>query len=135
MTYEKGRFAFFDGSDPSFRTVLSAGDAIAGHTIREISADGVKLEREGVAVRLPVKAQLRREDEGEWRLASRGERYERSGRSGSRGSRDVRGAEPSPRETQREPTTNAGSASASNSNADVSEVLKRLMKQREEELK
>lgn len=148
MSYEKGSFAFFDGSRPEFRKVLSAGDSIAGHTIREITPLGVRLADGTREIALQVNSQLRREDEGEWSLAAVTEMEAGSGRSDSGSSDGGRRGENregrESRENRDGRSARAGSAreergsedgSRAGSAGDVSEVLKRLMQQREQELK
>lgn len=101
LSYEKGDFAFFDGSDSEYRKVLEPSNHIAGYTISEIASTHVKLAlTNGAAIELPVGMQMKRQDEGEWQLTARAE-------------------SPSPA------GTSAGSNGAS------SEVLKHLMQQRE----
>jgi len=73
LSYEKGTFAFFDGTDSSYRKALKAGDSIAGYKIAEITADGVKLEAEGKQVELNVGMQMKKQDESEWQLAGNAE--------------------------------------------------------------
>src|SRR5205085_7839701 len=50
LSYEKGNFAFFDGSGSAYRKALKTGDTIAGYKIAEITAAGVKLEANGKQV-------------------------------------------------------------------------------------
>jgi hypothetical protein len=122
MSYEKGHYAFFDGSSPEFRKALRCGDLIAGHTVREISPKWVRLEHEGKSVEVRVNTQMKREDDGPWRVSDRTESY-----SGSPGGTGSGSASSSP--------TPAGAPASSDSSGDVSEVLKRLMEQREKEMK
>jgi len=69
MDYEKGSFAFFEGSNSQFTKVMKASEVIAGHKLVEISADSVKLEADSKQFDLPVGSQMRREDEGAWQLS------------------------------------------------------------------
>src|SRR5213079_1577570 len=43
MSYEKGRFAFFEGTKSDYRKVLKPADVIAGFTVADIAPDAVKL--------------------------------------------------------------------------------------------
>jgi hypothetical protein len=116
MCYPKGRFAFFDGNRPEFRKALERGGTIAGHKIAEITYSSVKLERNGKTVELKVNSQLRREEGGNWQSSS-GNDYSTSASGGS---------------------SSAASSSESSSSAasgTASDALKRLMEQREKELK
>jgi len=109
MTYDKGPYAFFDGSASEYRQVLQPGQTIAGYTIAEISADAVKLTAGTNSLEFRVGMQLRKEEEGPWKLDP--------GRFG-------------------QTTTNpSASPAASSSSDDNDSVIKRLMQQREQELK
>lgn len=148
MAYEKGRFAFFDGSDSEFRKVLKAGDTIAGFTIQEVRPNEVVLVRNESTVEVKVNSEMRREDEGEWHPAERTEIAASS--SGGNGERDrsrredrrSRGSNGPPpgfdrpgRDMASNSTSSAGSSTSSGSEAggDASEILKRLMEQRRKE--
>ncbi|MBX3744883.1 MAG: hypothetical protein KF833_06190 [Verrucomicrobiae bacterium] len=135
LSYEKGRFAVFDGSRSEYRAVLSVGDTIAGYTIEAIHEGEVRLKSEGGGVDLRVSSGMRREDEGEWRPSSAGEGFMAA--SGRRGDDGGRAASSRPTRSW-DRTGNAGSATASPAPAggeDASEVLRRLMQLREQELK
>jgi hypothetical protein len=74
MSYEKGWHAFFEGSRSDFRKVLRPGDSIAGHRLAAIGLKEVVLTSGTNEFVLPVGKQLRRETEGEWRVADAPER-------------------------------------------------------------
>lgn len=156
MSYAKGAFAFFDGSSSDLRKSLSPGGTIAGYTVREIKAAGVKLEGHGSTLELPVNGQLRREDDGEWQVSTAGDRpsYSSSGsgggddgggggrgsRGGSRGGSSGGGSGISGSSGPSGAAADSGTETASGSgggasDADVNEVLRKLMEQREKELK
>lgn len=108
ISYEKGPFAFFDGSSDEYRKVLEPGKSIAGYKVLEVNPDTVKLESGTNTVSLNIGMQLRRDDEGDWQI---------SGES---------------------PAASASSASGSSSMssaADETDIVKRMMQQREQELK
>lgn len=63
------RIAFFDGSDRQFRQAARPGDRVAGLTVEAIHFDKVYVMQDTQRWELPVGRALRREDEGEWRLA------------------------------------------------------------------
>jgi hypothetical protein len=69
MDYEKGTFAFFEGSSSQLTKVMKANDVVAGHKLVSISANSVMLEADGRQIELPVGSQMRREDEGAWQVA------------------------------------------------------------------
>lgn len=142
MSYEKGRFAFFDGSDASYRTIVPEGGSLAGFVVREITTAGVQLERDGTRLNLTVNAGMRREEEGAWQptertevLANRGGGG-RSDRDRDRRSPSEGGADRSARRSS-DTASSPGSGGTSNASAggDVSDVLRKLMEQREKELK
>ena len=66
MEYEKGAFAFFDGTSSEFRKTLKPGDAIAGYKLGEITQHHVRLTRETNTLELKVGMQMRHSDDGVW---------------------------------------------------------------------
>lgn len=145
MDYEKGTFAFFDGSSSELTKVMKPNDVIAGHKLLSISANSVKLEADGKECELPVSSQMRREDEGAWQMAEArvglsatssgngdaSSRYSRSDRSdtSSRSRRD----DSAPRRSENSESTNRSTSSTPAPNANEDEILKRLMERREKE--
>jgi hypothetical protein len=155
MSYGKGSYAFFDSPSSQYRKSLKAGEAIAGYTLKDIAPSHVKLAREGKAedkvqteeVELKVGHQMRREDEGEWQMIAQVERFSSApatggtdtsrtsssggstGSSRTRSRSDASGAAPQP--------SAAGAAAAPASGGEsssASDLLKRLMEQRQKEL-
>jgi hypothetical protein len=114
MSYEKGRFAFFDGSGSQYRKVLQPAGDIAGFKITEVAPTCVKLEgTNGQVLELCVGMQMRhREDEG-WQLAGPVESSSDSGRYSS--------------------SSSSSSTTGSLSAGESEEVLKKLMAQREQD--
>jgi hypothetical protein len=116
MEYDKGQFAFFDGTSPDYKKVLECQGTVAGYVLTNLTAESVTLAAEGKKLELRVGMQVRREDNGEWELASTGDLPAASG--GGPGP----GGSPALSES-----------SGGDSGGDVSEVLKKLMQQREQE--
>jgi hypothetical protein len=142
MSYAKGNFAFFDGTDSEWRTALSEGGKIAGYSVVEILPNSVKLENSGRIVELRVQSMLQREDGGEWHVELADRRDVRSGSRGSGGGSKESGrasGRTSRRESRDRSTESTGSDASSGSKptseGDADDVLKRLMEQREKELK
>ncbi len=108
LTYEKGPFAFFDGSSSDYRQVLEPGKSIAGYTVSAIKGDLVKLTAGTNSFDLRIGMQLRREEEGEWKVT---------------GDSFVQAA------------SSSGGSSVESSATDDNDVVKRLMQQREQDLK
>jgi hypothetical protein len=79
MNYDKGLFAFFDGSSSSYKKVLKQEDTIAGFKVAHIETSQVKLVAGTNEVELHMGMQMRREDEGEWHMSVRPETAEPSG--------------------------------------------------------
>lgn len=116
LEYDKGRFAFFDGTSPEYRKAVRAKGSIAGYTVLEIAPDRVKLASGTNDVKeLKVGMQMRREDEGEWILG------EYSGSYASEGSSST--------------SSPAGTSESSraSSSPEMDDIVKRLMQQRERE--
>ena len=116
MAYEKGAFAFFDGSSSEFTKAVKMEGVIAGHKLADIYAGSVKLEADGKQVELPIGSQMRREDGGNWQL-----------REGAGSSGGGESASPVSR------SSSSSSSPASAAPANQSEILKRLMERREKE--
>ncbi len=111
MNYDRGWFAFFDGSSSDYRKALQPEDTIAGYKIAEIAPNHVKLEStNSQPVELLVGMQMRKQDENEWRVS---DRFEAS----------VPDSTPASE-------TNSNSSSS----AGESDIVKKLMEQREKEL-
>ena len=125
MSYEKGMFAFFDGNQPELRKVLypSESNGIAVFTVAGITSTNVTLqttnEPQTVLMRI---GQTMRQEGGSWQPSDSGQRF------GGAGSGDS--AVPAAADNS-SPNTSSAPASAGEPN----DVLKKLMQQREQELK
>lgn len=123
MTFPKGTFAFFDGNAAEYRKTLQLQALIAGHTVTAITPQSVTLsESNRPPVLLRVGQRLRKDAEGVWKLVAggSGEAFTRSGGSAGAGSGAV------------------SSSSATSTTEDPpgsDEILKRLLKKREQEMK
>ena len=124
LAYEKGVFAFFEGSSSEFTKVVKADGVIAGHKLADIFAASVSLEADGKQIELPIGSQMRREDAGAWRMLAAVNGGEASRRGGD---------STSGRSTTSDPAGKAPAAAAPATSADQSEILKRLMERREKE--
>lgn len=118
MSYRKGMFAFFSGTSGEYQKVLQQGGSIAGYTVAKITFDGVQLQSGGTNVDFKVGSAMRQEG-GSWELSAPGEW------SGASSTVSVSSSQNNTQTT----TTPPPSASAPN------DILKRLMQQREQELK
>lgn len=116
LSYEKGYFAFFEGSLPGLRRSFAPGDVIAGFRIQEIHHDRILLHHNDSTTTLPLRGQLRREDDAAWTVA------------------DTPTPEvSSPTTSSSEPSTTSSNENQSERNAD--EVLRRLLERRQRELR
>ena len=113
MQYDKGLIAFFDSPDSDYRKNLREGGSIAGFELRRITADSVELARGDQTVTLKVAQQLRRAEGGDWVVNTTAPIRADAGTL-------------SPEDTR-----SAAAAAATEIPPDASDVLKRLMKQRE----
>lgn len=113
MSYEKGRYAFFDGSSSDFRKVAKPEDSIAGFKIAEVAPTCVKLLlTNGTLLELCVGMQMKKSEDSDWQLAGKADSAESSGTNGSGSS---------------------GSAASGSSAPESDDVLKRLLAKREQE--
>jgi len=122
MCYEKGMFAFFDGNNSDLRKVLYQPDTngIAGYTVAEITLTGVKLQNNDKKQTVQMKiGEMMRQEGNEWQPAGRGELAASTTESAASA---VEGS-----------SSDAGAAPASAS--EPNDTLKKLMQQREQELK
>lgn len=109
---EEGRVAFFDSGDPQYQKILRVGESVAGFTVKKIEPSGVELAAAEKTLPLRVNQQLRRVAGGDWRVTGR----------------DPLRAEPA------RPGEPPGPA-APQVPANASDVLRRLMEQRQKQLK
>jgi hypothetical protein len=116
MSYEKGDFAFFDGTSSNFRKALKANDSIAGYKIVHVGANTVKLSSGQKQVELKIGSQLRREEEGEWTVSNQAATYANTPATSSSSTTKTGGE------------TGSGVATGADN-----DVLKRLMQRREKE--
>lgn len=110
MSYEKGIFAFFDGSSSDYKKVLKPKETIAGYKVISISPDSVKLMFNTNVVELSVGTQMRRRDDGAWERSAATETYAAS--------------------TASSPSTSPSDAATSGAESDI---LKKMMLRREKE--
>ena len=75
MSYEKGIFAFFDGTSSDYKKVLKPNETIAGYRLVAISTDSAKLTLNTNVLELTVGTQMRRRDDGSWERSSSSESY------------------------------------------------------------
>jgi len=113
MTYQNGMIAFFDGTESEYRKVLALNGSIAGYRVAAITLNSVKLTSTNKPVELAVGAQMRQEG-GQWQMTGQGEL---------------------PVSTADSETPAADPSSAPPSSGEANDVLKKLMEQREKELK
>jgi len=114
MSYDKGDFAFFDGTRSEYRRIVQPAGTIAVYQVTAITPASVTLEGSGQKLELKVGMQLRRNDDGVWQLA------------------DVRELPATPVGSAVE---NPAAPASSSAGDDVNDVLKKLMQKREQELK
>jgi hypothetical protein len=68
MSYAMGDTAFFNSASSQFRKAAKRDESIAGYKIAEILQNTVKLELDGKTIEMTVGAQMKREDDGPWKL-------------------------------------------------------------------
>lgn len=124
MNYQKGVFAFFDGNNSDYRKILQPGGVIAGYTVAEISPSRVKLQAaDKKPVEMNIGAQMRREGDSGWELSGQaGDSFAAAAQS-----------ESSPEGVDK--SASSESSVPASSSGEASDVLKRLMQQREQEMK
>jgi hypothetical protein len=93
MSYEKGVFAFFDGTSSDYKKVLKPDEAIAGYKVVAISADSVKLMLNTNVLQLNVGARMRQRDDGAWEKSEGPASYAASSAAASQSDAAPSGAE------------------------------------------
>lgn len=112
MSYEKGRYAFFDGSSSEFRKVAKPEDTIAGFKIAEVAPTCVKLVlTNGQLLELCVGMQMKKSEDQDWQLAGKADAAEGTSRRSS----------------------SSSSSSSATSGPESEDVLKRLLEKRAQE--
>ncbi len=69
IRYEKGPMAFFDGTSSQFKKAVRPGEQIDGFTVTTIADNNVRLNAGVKELELHFGMQVRRENQGEWRLS------------------------------------------------------------------
>ncbi len=110
MSYEKGEFAFFDGTSSDYKKVLKPDGTIAGYKVVAILPDSVKLAQSTNELVLAVGTQLRRQDDGNWVQAAAAASYDSAPAA-----------------------SNSSSSAPSASSGAESDIIKRMMQRREKE--
>ena len=151
MSYEKGRFAFFDGTSSDYHRVLQPDGSIAGFKVAAVAPTCVRLQSAtGQAIELCVGMQMSRRENEDWQVSDRApsSNSESSASSDAGGSSGGGGADEVLKRLmqRREQDQGAAPAAASASAAAAAEkpaadpanepddVLKRLLQKREQEL-
>jgi hypothetical protein len=114
MDYEKGVLALFDGSDRSYRKAAHVGEAVGPFKVANIAPNTIEIERDGKKQSMAVGQQLRKPEGGDWTMI---------------GIDTVR-AEAAAAAAQA-----AAAAAPPPIPPDASEALRRLMEQRQKQLK
>ncbi len=70
LSYEKGKFAFFDGSNAQYRKSVRPSETIASFRVTDISQSDVTLEAgtNGPAMKMAVGMEMKKQEEGPWKL-------------------------------------------------------------------
>ncbi len=132
MIYEKGTFAFFDGSSADYKKVLKLNGEVAGFKVAAIRPNSVILSSGGKKMELKVGMQLNREPDSGWHIVDVPVMP-----LSALTNAPVSFSSNAPIGVIAAPAASSpgAPASAPASNVDQSDILKRLMQQRERELK
>jgi hypothetical protein len=145
MSYEKGRFAFFDGNNSQYRRVLRADDNIGGFKIAAVAPTCVRLENtNGQTIELCVGMQMAKQEEQEWQVReATGSSHSLSETNSSAAAGDSdevvkrllqRREQEGGLETPPSLPPPAADTQSAASNTEPDEVVKRLLQKREQEL-
>ncbi len=119
MSYRKGMYAFFSGTSEEYQKALQQGGTIAGYTVTKIDFNGAQLQNGGKKVDMKVGSAMRQEGDG-WVLSLPGQWNETPVADTTSSSTGT--------------DTNASETPAVSlpSSGPTSDVLKRLMQQRQQ---
>jgi hypothetical protein len=147
MSYEKGRFAFFDGTSSDYHRVLQPDGSIAGFKVAAVAPTCVRLQSAtGQAIELCVGMQMSRRENEDWQVSDHTPASESSTSSDAGGSSGGGGADEVLKRLMQRREQDQGAAPAAASAAAAAEkpaadpanepddVVKRLLQKREQEL-
>ena len=124
LTYEKGEFAFFDGTRPEYQKALQPTNSIGGYKLVAVLPTSVRLETRGTQFEMKLGMQLRRDEKS-------AHLYADSFGATTYDSASAAATNAAPMLS----TSSATSTSGGDASPAASEILKRLMQKREQELK
>jgi hypothetical protein len=150
MSYERGTFAFFDGTSSDYRKVTKLSETVAGFTVKEIGNSSVKLSSGTNDFQVKLGTQIRRGSDGSWQMTSssggapitvassagasgRGGRVSAPTESGTATVASESAPETEEQPATAEPATDSASPDSGAASTD-DPVLKKLMQRREQEL-
>jgi hypothetical protein len=145
MSYQERQLAFFNGTSSDYRKVLRTNDIIVGYRLTDITHNSVKLGSATNELEMRMGMQMRKEDRGDWFLATTAEpaSYSATGASSepssdsrpepSRPSRSFDSGRGASRGAMSSPAPSTPSSPAA-STGNESETLKKLIQRREQEL-
>ena len=137
MAYEKGMFAFFDGNSAEYQMVLYASESnrIAGFIIAEVTPAGVKLQTADKTQSMPLKIgdSLQQQDDGSWNLG--GSLGSFSGGGGGGVASGFSGASSAMGSGDSLSAPGSGTPAAPSAAVQGNEILRRLMQERQQQLK
>lgn len=73
LAYDKGYYAFFDGTSSGYKQAVQAGGTISQYQVVQVTPEAVTLTTGTNSFKLKVGMQMRREDEGDWFLSEGGD--------------------------------------------------------------
>ncbi len=135
MTYEKGPFAFFEGTSSEYRKVLKPTEIIAGYKVTNIAFNSVKLADQTNEIQLAVGMQMRREENGPWQVSSATQPLPQSSAELATAGPSRSGDSSAAAAAVSQPAAGADTeGTASNAAGAADDVLRRLMQRREQEM-
>jgi hypothetical protein len=129
MSYDQGDMAFFDSSSSAYRKSVRTNDTIAAYRVAAVTPTNVKLELDGKTIVALVGTRFRRNDDGPWEFTLPGGTPPAEPKPETASADGATDTEPASDDAVDKGTSVGGSGGA------VSDVLKRLMQKREQELK
>lgn len=138
MAYEKGMFAFFDGNSPQYQMVLYASDnsRIAGFIVANVTPSSVTLQTadKTQSMTLKIGDSLRQQQDGTWELGGSIGSFSGGGGGGYRTSYSM-GSSAAGSSGSMSAASVPAAAPAPSAAVQGNEILRRLMQERQQQLK
>lgn len=135
MSYDRGDLAFFDSAASAYRKSVRTNETIAGYRVAAVTPTEVRLELDGKTVKAPVGTRFRRADEEPWELVLPGGTMPAEPKAEVAAADGIKDAEVASDGGAGADKDKDKGTSGGGSGGAASDVLKRLLQKRQQEMK